>query len=202
MDKQIFFTVNNADDLFHKCKYELSNISEYEMQFTIYQIFNICFSLNHLLEWYLSGKYNDDLKKICLIKFYPYESGKFKSTDSDCKSKFDISRKRKPKKYSIPYFINKLNLNEHIFEQNYKQRLVRDISNQIKHVNIKINTSLNTQRTALCGEDEMQCSEPMAQCDQSKYIFTIDYNGKKENIIFLLNELINEWSELLNMQSD
>ncbi len=190
MDRNIFFTIFTAKELFDKCKYEFSKISEIEINTTIYHLLNICLSLNHLLEWYLFGDYEDSSKILCIKYFYPYKSGKYVKNESKCK-KFNTN----PKYPSINNFISTMNLNDFDFKVNTKQKLIRQISNHIKHINFQIISSLEKSYTCCLGDFQLGESQ-LGQFNG--YLYYVIENNNKIDLLVIIKDLLNEWDIFLN----
>lgn len=176
-----FFILNSASDLYRKCLFEFSLISdEANDDHIIYQLFNIILSLNHLVEWYLKDKtIVDNSKKIhCLQKFYSYE-------------------KQGNETEVIKKFIKKQNLLDCKFQCNKNQKLIRLISNQIKHVEVKITTNVNSQFIIQCGED-ITCGDG-SQAGEYKYVYCVNDGNEEIDVLILINDLLLEWSTFIEL---
>lgn len=183
MSSNVFYNLNSASDLYEKCKYEFIKISDTNCNNdSIYSLFNLILSLNHLLEWFLTDKsINDLLKEKCIKQFYPYRNQKKISS-------------------TLKYFIKLRRLSKYNFITNENQELLRKISNQIKHIKTKkIDTSIDTSFTVTCG-DNKQCGDGH-QCGEYKYIYYVNSNNRDIDLLLTIQNLLNEWNNLFNTDS-
>ena len=181
MNNGIFYLLDTSYDLFNKCKYERSIISDSKSDvYTIYQIFNLILSLNHLLEWYLGDScFSNELKVKCLENFFPY---KIWTPSKECKSKKNLKSNN-----IINSIITSMNLDASIFQVNEDQYLLRKVSNQIKHIKFnKIETSMATSFTVQCGEIDSYC-DYTNQAGDYKYLFYINDDGKDIDLLKLID---------------
>ena len=116
----MFYKLNTAKDLFNKSLVEFSYFNDEVLEDSqSYILFNVIISLNHLLEWYLSDTDIDKNKKIdALYFFYPCRNDE-----------------------NPPEIINNTMNKYKIIKENlccnFNQRILRLMSNKLKHIKIK-----------------------------------------------------------------
>lgn len=167
--------MTSPKDMYDKIIYErnLINLENNENK-NVYIIFNLILSINHLFDWVIFGKNNDDPNAIeCIKRFNPYLK----------------------KEYSDNSFFRDYYSKLTIFPKcNEKQQIIREISNNIKHFSSEKKSS-KVEKDILSVAGNIGCGEPNACCryfEEYRYVIKNDI-GKDLNLIELCDSLINEW---------
>ncbi len=175
------FSVLNYKDLLEKCCFELEKIKRLDSypQYD-YNLMNLIFDLNHLLEWYLKDKKESKKSKIkCVNTFNPF------------KSPYDVSSDFKP------IFRNFNNFPT----INIKQFLVRQLRNSVKHFKNNIGQKKEKNYIAVCGSEKAVCGS--ISCGEfNRFNYFIENESSSYNIESLCRELIAEWEQFIKLQND
>ncbi len=173
-----FYDIDNYHDLYRKCKHDFDLLKSQEgNEKYSYNLMNLIFSLNHLLEWYLN---DDDVspksKERCVKKFNPYG--------------------KDTKNIGIDYI-------REIFktiprpDTNNDQLLIRHVCNDAKHYLKKELCSKEVEMTAVAGHASMFAGGPNACSNFHEFVYFVTYKGEKFRIEDIITNLLDEWDEFL-----
>jgi hypothetical protein len=166
---------NNPSILFKKCQYDYSRIksNQHSEDLMIYAIIDTIITINNLFEWAMNSDIHRDKKARCFKLFNPYEN------------------KKQAKKY-YEYF-------SPIFHTNDDQCIIRGLSNNFKHYEIKkLDMSECKVNVAQAGMTYAGQRIAVAGYYELSFVVTDLRTDKKYNILEIIQNSLSQWDDFLS----